>query len=285
MTSLRCAASAVLLSCVVGSAAAQGGTSGRDDEICTVASRGVPLRELPEASGVTMSRRTPGVLWAHNDSGAPVLLALEGSGSVRGRVQITGARVDDWEDVSVGPCGRGTCVFVADVGDNDRVRPSITIYRAPEPAPGDKATARADALEAVYPDGPHDAEAVFVTGPDDLFVVTKTAEESTALYRFPTPLHAGTRVRLERVAPLSIDRVTDADASPDGAWVALRNANELFLYPTSELLAGGGTARRFSLKELDEPQGEGVTFGPNGTIYLVSEGRPGTLASVKCALR
>jgi hypothetical protein len=275
----------VLLSCVAGPTAAQTGTPDRNDEICTVTSRGVPLRELPEASGVSMSRRAPGVLWAHNDSGMPVLLALEGSGAVRGRVQITGARVEDWEDVSVGPCGGGTCVYVADIGDNDRVRPNVTVYRAPEPSPGDKATARADVLDAMYPDGPHDAEALFVTGPDDLFVVTKTAEERTALYRFPKPLRPGTRARLERVRELPVDRVTDADTSPDGAWVALRNNDELFLYRTRELLSADGMPRRFSLKQLGEPQGEGVTFGANGTIYLVGEGIPGTLASLRCALR
>jgi hypothetical protein len=285
MASPRLAASSVILLCIVGSSAAQNDEPGAAPQTCSVASRAIPLRELREASGIAMSSRAPGVFWAHNDSGMPVLVALEGSGAVRGRVQITGARVEDWEDVSVGPCGAGTCVYVADIGDNDRIRPNITVYRAPEPAPGDRATARADVLEAVYPDGPHDAEALFVTGPDDIFIVTKTAEERTALYRFPKPLRPGTRARLERVTHVPVDRVTDADASPDGAWVVLRNHDELFLYATRDLLSGSGMPRRVSLKALKEPQGEGVTFGPNGTIHLVGEGNPGTLASLRCTLR
>src|SRR5688572_28073048 len=37
----------------------------------------LPLRELPEASGVAVSRRSPGMLWAHNDSGEAVVFALD----------------------------------------------------------------------------------------------------------------------------------------------------------------------------------------------------------------
>lgn len=47
-----------------------------------------PLRELPEASGVAAGRRTSGVLWAHNDSGDPVIFALDSHGAVKGHHEL-----------------------------------------------------------------------------------------------------------------------------------------------------------------------------------------------------
>ena len=48
----------------------------------------VALPDLPEASGVAMSGRTPGRIWAHNDSGDPTLFALYSQGTVTTRVRV-----------------------------------------------------------------------------------------------------------------------------------------------------------------------------------------------------
>ena len=266
---------------------AQRGTAATGASVCTVAAGVRPVRELREGSGVALSRRTPGLLWSHNDSGPPMLIALDASGAAKGRVTVAGARVGDWEDVSAGPCPQGSCLYIADIGDNNGVRRSITVYRVPEPRPGDAMTAPAEALNAVYPDGPHDAEALIVASADDLYIVTKSGGRGqTALYRFPKPLRAGTAARLERVAGVPLMRVTGAAASPDGAWVALRTNDEVVFFPARQLLAGmADSGRRFDLRALKEPQGEGVAVGADGVVYLVGEGRPGTLASLKCSLR
>jgi hypothetical protein len=58
---------------------------------CRAVGKTVPLRDLPEASGVAASRRTPGLFWAHNDSGEPVIYALDSHGAIKGRVRVTGA--------------------------------------------------------------------------------------------------------------------------------------------------------------------------------------------------
>jgi hypothetical protein len=162
------------------------------DKACAPATSLVPLPSLSEASGLTLSHRTPGLLWAHNDSGPPVLFALTTAGVVKGLVRVTGAEIDDWEDITVGACPGGSCVYIADIGDNGRTRRQIRIYRVAEPASGDSATKPAEAFDAAYPDGAHDAEAMFVTRDGRLFLITKDDPASTALYRFPHPLRAGT---------------------------------------------------------------------------------------------
>ena len=252
--------------------------------MCQPSSPLVTVPDLPEGSGVALSRRNSGVLWAHNDSGEPLLVALDAGGKVRGRVRVAGAMVDDWEDISAGPCAGGACLYIADIGDNNRRRRGITIYRVVEPQPGDASTQPVEAFAATYPDGPHDAEAAFVTGADEIFLITKEPAGTTALFRFNGPLRAGTASTLQRVRTLPVARVTDADASPDGAWVAVRTNDELLLYPTRALVSGGGEPERIDLRSLTEPQGEGVTIANDGTVYLIGEGGRGTFAAMRCRL-
>src|SRR4029453_6549177 len=44
----------------------------------------IKVADLPEGSGVAVSRRIPGRVWAHNDSGEPALVALDSEGTVVG---------------------------------------------------------------------------------------------------------------------------------------------------------------------------------------------------------
>ena len=108
---------------------------------CTVVAGPTKLPEIPEASGLAISRRTPGVIWSHNDSGNPeVLFALDARGNVRGRVRVP-IRLRDWEDVSAARCESGPCLYIADIGDNGFTRRRIEIVRVSEPAPGEAQTA------------------------------------------------------------------------------------------------------------------------------------------------
>jgi hypothetical protein len=247
------------------------------------------LREVPEASGAAMSRQSQ-VLWVHNDSAEPYVFAVAPGGSVRGRVRVAGASVFDWEAVTTAPCGEGHCLFVGDIGDNNRRRPSITVYRAVEPRPGDSATADAAAIEGVYPEGPQDAEAMFVAG-DHLYIVTKGEGAPVRLYRFPS-LDASSRQTLQLVtsltpsAPDKSFRITDAAISPDHRWVALRS-NDLVLFFEREALLSGGRSvpLAFDARPLQEPQGEGVAWADASSLYLAGEGQgAGTFTRISCNL-
>jgi hypothetical protein len=270
---------------------------------CRISSGITRLPDLPEASGLAASRRTAGVLWSHNDSGDPFIFALTLAGAVKGRVRVTGAQVWDWEDISVGACPQGTCLYIADIGDNDRNRRSVTVYRTPEPAPVDIATEPVEMLRATYPDGPHDAEALVVLPDGELFIITKGNSDPAALYRFTSPFRNGATVSLERVTPLlpsktygheSADarnmRITDAEASPDGRWVVLRTPRFIMFYDAREFASG--TIReiyRFDVSAAHEPQGEGVALSAEGDVWLVGEGggksSPGTFLRLSCTLR
>jgi hypothetical protein len=257
------------------------------------------LPTLPEASGLALSRRTPNVLWSLNDSGAPSVIALSPSGELLGRVRVAGANVNDWEDVSVAPCGNESCLYIADTGNGGGTqRNDVVVYRVREPLPTDHETAPADMFDAAYPDGEdHESDAVFVLN-EQLFLITKG--HPAVLFAFPRNLTAGTMQSLERLGEIPTAgfppgtiprryRVTDAEASPDGQWVAIRTNDALLVYRSADLLAHRTyTFWHADLRFLAEPRGEGVAISNEGDVFLaserVSEGA-GSFAHLTCAWR
>jgi hypothetical protein len=113
-------------------------------------------------------------------------------------------------------------------------------------------------------------------------------------------MEAGTLATLERVGAVPTERfqattirrqtrITDAESSPDGKWVAMRTNEELLLYRAAEVAAGHfETFWQLDLSPLDEAQGEGVAISNDGDVYLAGEGGghglPSTFAHLKCQL-
>ena len=256
----------------------------------------VRISELPEASGVAVSRRSPGRVWAHNDSGEAVLVALDARGSVTGRVRVSGVKIDDWEAIAVGACPAGTCVYIADIGDNEGERRRITVHRFSEPSTENSVTVT-DTFHATYPDGAHDAETLLVAPDGGLFIVTKGETNTVGLYRFPRALRPGASHQLERVgqprSPVKAsetERITDGSVSPDGRWVLLRTRQRIAFHRAADLFTGNWVeAGGIDLKAVGEVQGEGVAIASDGTVYLAGEGggksQPGTFARFACALQ
>lgn len=251
--------------------------------------------DLSEASGISRAQRNPGRAWALNDSGEPVVLAVDGRGTVTGRVRITGATVEDWEAIALGPCPGGACLYIGDIGDNDAERERITVYRVPEPHDTMTSADVIDVFHARYPDGPQDAETLLVTPDGEILVVTKGETGPVRVYRFPRDMQPGAVVELLPVGKPrnqgkgdSKERITDGAVSPNGAWIVLRTNHALIFYATAHLMNGNwAEGREVDLRQLGEPQGEGVAFADASTLYVVGEGggqrQPGTFGRLECA--
>ncbi|MET0903249.1 MAG: hypothetical protein ABWZ52_08410, partial [Acidimicrobiales bacterium] len=246
---------------------------------------------LIELSGLAASRHHSDVLWGHNDSGgAAELYAFAEDGTGLGAYPVEGAEAVDWEDMAAGPHpnGSGDVLYIGDIGDNDAVRPTVTVYRVAEPgqtpvAPGASMGA-AEAIALVYPAGPSDAEALLVdprTG--DLVIVTKSVlGASRVLEADAASLVTGAPVEMNDAGGLDVPlppepggglpgtMVTGGDVSPDGSLVVLRTYRSVLVYERTddqslaEALLGDPC---FGPQE-EEPQGEAIAFTGDGAAYV-----------------
>jgi hypothetical protein len=198
---------------------------------------------ISESSGLAASRRNPGLLWTHNDSGdEPLVYCIDLKGAPCGVWRVTGAEAWDWEDMAAGPGPRPgePYLYLGDIGDNLDQRTEIIVYRIPEPAvaaggaavatrAAPAASAPAEALKLRFPDGPHNAEALAVhptTG--DLYVISKDAQ-AARVYKAAAPLEASSKATtMTQVGTIrlgsgtrGLEQVTGADISPDGRRAAL----------------------------------------------------------------
>lgn len=274
---------------------AQSGSVSAASGTCTIAQATKALPDaVRETSGLAVSRKHAGVLWTHNDSGGqPEIHAIGTDGAAKGRVRITGVRVTDWEDIESGECDGGSCLYIADVGDNAARRAYVSIYEVKEPEPGATEAAPLRMLHARYLDGAQDAEALFRLPSGELYIVSKGRQGAIKLYRYSAAgLNGqGTLQPVREIAPQpgnERDRVTGASASPNGEWVAIRTYAKLFLYRTEDLLGTGKPVTVFPLADLREKQGESVTLADDGTVWLTSEAetrkdKP-TIAQLTCGL-
>jgi hypothetical protein len=239
------------------------------------------VAELTENSGIVASSVDPGILWAHNDSGdAPVLYCLTFRGETCGRVTLSGIDPVDWEDIARGPGpDPGTSyLYVADIGDNTRVRSGIAMVRIPEPMRGDATVSDAEILTLSYPRGPRDAESAFVhpqTG--DVYIITKGA--SPVAYVAKAPLEPDVTTELEKVAsvpaPGLLPGPTGADISSDGRFLVLSTYAGAYEFEITGSLAEAFDAGGIEINLPPVMQREAVAYDLNATrIFTTSEGAP-----------
>jgi len=272
-----------------------------DDEPAVCPACAAPVRagalahdKLDELSGLAASADRPDVYYAHNDAGdSSRFFALSRAGADLGTYKVKDAQNIDWEDMERGPCPGGSCLYIADIGDNERERLAYTLYRLAEPAvigPGERELA-AERFVFTYPDGAHDAETLLVhpvTG--EVTIVTKIGSGPAPVFALPLPLTASMTLmaaRVGEVRPPSGDRkFTGGSVHPDGSAVLMRTNTSLFYYPmrpeqtVAEALAGAPC----ELPVADEDRGEAVTWSADGAeILTIGEGVGAQINASSCA--
>jgi hypothetical protein len=217
--------------------------------------------DIVESSGLAFTATAlGGLVHTVNDSGdsGRVFTVDTATGSTVG---VTSWDADPVDVEALAPAGRGH-VWVADIGDNRRVRDSVEVLRVPV-GPGER-TVTPEAYELVYPDGPRDAEALLadpLTG--RLHVVTKGVFAGT-VYAAPTRLRADRPHRLVEVAEAP-GIVTDATFLPGGGGVVMRT------YSTAHLTAYPSWQPVASWELPPQDQGEGVAYAA-GQVLVSTEG-------------
>ncbi|MCB9738636.1 MAG: hypothetical protein H6747_05150 [Deltaproteobacteria bacterium] len=232
--------------------------------------------KLDELSGLVVSRRHPGVLWTHNDSGEKKarLFAINGAGKLLATFVLPGIDPEDWEDIALGPCSDASpgldCIYVADTGDNGHARDELTILRVREPESlpplrADGSAPRKTRVEAEVatfqvrfpsrPDLDGDArklaehpniEAMVVLPDRRVLLFDKRDDGTTTVFR--VTLQAGAVAVAERLGSLALAdgglkkgpslRTTAADTDPTGRFLLLRTYFRVFLLDSAGALLG-----------------------------------------------
>jgi hypothetical protein len=225
---------------------------------------------IVESSGLALSRRHPGVVWTHNDSGDQARLFAVGSdGRTRAVLTLAGVEARDWEAVAAGRDDRDRpALFAGDIGDNNGVWPEVAIYRVTEPTVLRDATVPAVRYRLRYADGPHDAEALLVDPRSNRLYVATKAQIGGGLYQAPSHLDpTGINVlhHIARVPPV----VTDGAFLPSGRGFVLRDYQQAHVYT--------GPGRRVGSFDLPlQFQGESLTVSADGRSLLVGSEGPGS---------
>jgi PKD repeat protein len=241
---------------------------------------------LTEASGLAISRSAPGVLWTHNDSDpeGPRLYTFTLAGAPLGIYSLQGAKVQDWEDMALGPGPKPgqDYLYVGDIGDNLEQYSKITVYRVVEPPVDPRKSgvvasiSGVEALTFTYPNAKaHNAETMLVdpqTG--DLYVVTKANDGISSVYLAAAPLTAGPS-ELEKVGEIDLGLgglSTGGSVSRAGDWVVIRTYFFARMWPRPagvplwQALVGGGCPVPVAV----EPQGEAIAFAATGLDYFTT---------------
>lgn len=239
---------------------------------------------IDEASGIADSRSQPGNVWIEQDSGSPSELALLGyDGKLKGKISIPQFTNRDWEELAIGPGPQDgkNYIYIGDIGDNNGNTPICQIYRLPEPANLQSPITQVERINFRYPDGPRDAEAMFVEPQTkDIYIISKR-EQNVHLYRFKYPQNVNEVTVLEPLGELPsfgdglTGYVTGAAISPDGSELLIRTYANIFYWRRNagQSVADAlqyGTSRRLTSRL--EPQGEAICFDKDGKgFFTISE--------------
>ena len=262
--------------------------------------------ELVEASGLARSHREPGLLWSMNDGGSKArLYAIDDSGFHRGRIKLDDAKNRDWEDLSSFTIDGTPYLLVADTGDNDNKRDTVSLHVVLEPDLADDDKVRLEpawSIDFRYPDGPRDVEAVVADPAGDRAVLLSKRDWPPVLYEVPlhpTSDHTIVAKRLGTIEslppPTRQDREhavftkewhwqpTAMDLSPDGRYAVILTYRAVYLFrldPERSLYESlSGQAYGFGLGNFRNA--ESVVFSADSkSIFVTLEGRHAPLLRI-----
>ena len=248
---------------------------------------GIDDPRITESSGLAAAGDR---LYTLNDGGSRLeVFVLDAGAGSRGPtpacrvVRTITAGIDPYDVEDLARSADGT-LWLADVGDNDHRRRTVAIELLPE-------TGAARLFRFSYPDGAHDAEALLLDRSGRPFIVTKEVLGNSGVYTPAGTPSASRPTPLRRVAGLQFTPtgtaggpvgtagqllVTGGAVSPDGTRIVLRTYTDAYLWRADD----GDVARALTSKPVrfalpPTPQGEAVTFTPDGRSLLTStEGRP-----------
>lgn len=222
---------------------------------------------ITESSGLAASRRHPGVFWTHNDGGGSkrqVLFAMTREGQALGAFPVTDVFIGDWEDIALDDRGH---LYLADTGNNDRLRREVAVHQIDEPDPKGGATLLRPkrTWRLAFPGKPFDSETLFIWREHGYLVSKVTDDARAQIFRFPLSA-TNQSIPLELVATTRIESpVAGGDISTDGRLLALVAKSGAFIHRVDGDVAKAGKRKPHQIR-LKHGSIEGCAFVPDGLL-------------------
>ena len=260
--------------------------------------------EITESSGIAASKCQENVFWTHNDSGDNAFIfALNQKGKKLGTWKVSGAKNKDWEDIATFQDAKnGKCLlYIGDIGNNERLKSEMTIYRVAEPTISDadkdsskknpSQTENAEAIKFVYPEMRHDAETLLVhPNSGDIYILSKRLSGASGVYKLAADFSLEKTNTLKKIADFSVPAVpngflTGGDISPDGKRVVVCDyfsAYEIVLPKNAKSFDEIWTEKLLIVELGERNQGEAVAYSADGkSIFATSEKKNSPIIQVK----
>jgi hypothetical protein len=175
-------------------------------------------------------------------------------------------------------------VYMGDIGDNNAVRPYLTVYRMEErKAWATDSISHGDAvpIHLKYPDGPKDAETLMIDPVEKLMYIISKRQDSVTVYSSPLNYKPNDTLVLTKRCKLFFSGyklfkwITAGDISKDGQQVLIKSYTKVYYWKREDNEPIWKTIQRKPdiLHYIQEKQGEAICFTPDGKgYYTTSEG-------------
>lgn len=250
---------ALLIVVVVSALANKADAASGDGEVSRMSDQ-----RIFESSGLVVSREHDDLVYTINDSGSiPLIFAVRLS---TGKTVGTATADHDFADAEALSIDSESTLWVADTGDNNRVRTDVALYSFAEPGPRDAVVAT-KRYPLVYPEGARDVEALIINPQnDEKFLLTKGLMGGE-VFALPSSLKPDQPNRVTALDATVPGMITDAAFTPDGKYVIARN------YVKASVLDAATWDGVESIRLPAAAQGETLAMERDGESFLVgSEG-------------
>jgi hypothetical protein len=237
-------------------------------------------KEIDESSGLACLEMQTLTFFTHNDDRNDTrLFAFDIKGKDLGTYNVSGAKAIDWEDLCSFKRDSNMFLLCADVGNNKKKRPILTLYILELPTQKDEIDIF-NKIDFMFEDGPQNCEAVGVDSKSKEILLINKAEKnnSTKVYMISMFEEQNNKNIIAKViAELKMKKVTSMDISPDCSRAVILANEDVYEFIRKGSEAWEKVFRRKSRNIAHLPQGkyEAICYGPDGKgLYITREKLP-----------
>ena len=254
------------------------------------------LNGLKESSGIAFSIVDPDCVWTHNDSGdISQILAFNQFGKYCGRATLRRSKAVDFEDMAAYTDPDGTPrLLVADVGDNDSKRDSVTLYLFDEPDPRIRGPVNGYQKVIVrYSGGSQNCESVTVDVKNNRILLFGKSPLFATMHQIPLPKRVVskdpkrlvTEVNTKAIAKLALPMATGMDLDPKSGDLWISSYFQAYYFPSDSANSLESRLKKpprlIPMPKLR--QIEAIAVDVTGRVWVTIEGSPARMQRVTVA--